>query len=90
MKRIATALAGLLVLVSCTEKFTDLTDRVMTLAKEQCVLMDARLPDDMMPRNYWPGGLCRPTLHLRGLPADALAGEAVVIKLSGCAADLGK
>ena len=45
---------------------------------------------DMMPRNYWPGGLCRPTLHLRGLPADALTGEAVVIKLSGCAADLGK
>lgn len=37
---------------------------------------------DMMPRNYSRGGLRRPTLHLSDIPADALSGEAVVIKLS--------
>ncbi len=38
---------------------------------------------DRMPRNYGTDGLRRPTLHLFGLPADKLSGEAVVIKLSG-------
>ncbi len=40
---------------SCTEKFSDLSDRVFDVAKKQCVLMDSRLPDDMMPRNFQDG-----------------------------------
>ncbi len=40
---------------SCQEKFDRLTSRVMTLAKEQCVLMDSRLPDNMMPRTFENG-----------------------------------
>lgn len=35
-----------------------------------------------MPANYFrPGGAAKPTLHLSGIPADALANEAVVIKI---------
>lgn len=53
MKRTClSALAGLLILSSCSESFDKLTTRVMDVAKQQCVLMDARLPKDKMPRSF--------------------------------------
>ena len=55
MRKIFLATAALLALVSCTEKFDDLTARVMDVARQQCILMDERLADNVMPKTFKDG-----------------------------------
>ena len=55
MKKTVLALAALTVLASCSEKFANLTTRVMDTAVKQCISMDARLPEDKMPRTFQDG-----------------------------------
>ena len=55
MRKIFLATAALLALVSCTEKFDDLTARVMDVARQQCILMDERIADNVMPKTFKDG-----------------------------------
>jgi len=49
----AAAISALaLTTTSCTESFSHLKNRVCEVAVEQCTLMDARLPEDRLPKTF--------------------------------------
>lgn len=58
MKKVLLAAVLIISALSCTRKesFSDLTDRVFTMAAEQCRLMDPQLTLDNCPRTFTPQG----------------------------------